>query len=188
MRSAALAFSLSLVACGGAGPEAPPRPAPAFDVERLFPSALGTAWSYDVTVGEGPLSLVVARVVQREGDRVAISVSGSEPNQYQLRDDGVFSIDTGTYVLRFPLVVGSTWPSRGGGRAGIARVDAVVETGAGRFEGCAVVREARPSPEAEIETSYCPGVGVARIEVRMRLDEGELRTTSRLRGFAEGER
>jgi hypothetical protein len=187
MRARSYIALLCLAGCGAASP-APARPdARDGAVELYFPSALGTAWSYDVAVGEGPEALVIARVVAREGDLVAISVSGSEPNQYQLRSDGVFSTDAGVYSLKWPLEVGATWPSRGGGLATVVETSSVVATSAGRYEGCVLVREERPSPPATIETHFCPGVGVARLEVRMTLDEGELRTVTQLRGFAPGE-
>jgi hypothetical protein len=187
VRFVAIASLVGLAACGGAGTP-PERPlASAGSVERYFPAAMGTAWSYDVTTGDGTSSLIIARVVAREGDRVAISVSGSEPNQYELRSDGVFSSDTGTYALRWPLEVGRSWPSRAGGEATIVETSRRVETLAGRFEGCVLVRETRPSPPATIDTYFCPDVGVARLEVEITLDEVSLHTVTSLRGFAAGE-
>jgi hypothetical protein len=187
VRILALMWLVGLAACGGASAPPTPPPESADSVERYFPAALGTAWSYDVTTDDGAQSLIIARVVAREGDRVAISVSGSEPNQYELRRDGVFSSDTGTYALRWPLEVGRSWPSRAGGEAHIVETSKSVETNAGRFDDCVLVREARPSPPATIDTCFCPGVGVARLEVKLTLDEGSLRTVTSLRGFAAGE-
>lgn len=188
MRERGLLLAIALLAgCGGASPT-PTRGdgEEASDVERYFPSAPGTAWSYDVVAGEGPPALVIARVVARDQDRVAISVSGSEPNQYQLRRDGVYSTDAGAYALKWPLEVGSTWIGRGEGLATIVDVDATLDTPAGRFARCVVVREEREAPPTTVETHFCPDVGVARLEVELRLEAGAIRTVTQIRGFSPG--
>lgn len=178
-------ITLVIAGCGAAeiAPAAPTAELSA--LERYFPAAEGSVWSYDVDTGEPLKSLVITRVVMRQGEHFALSSSGSEPVFYQLREDGIFHLDSGSYLLKLPLEIGTTWRSRGG-VAEIVEVGTDVrierEEESAHFSPCVVVEERGRASSARIRTTYCEGVGVVRIETELEAALHPRPTVATLRG------
>lgn len=166
-----------------------PAGAPRAGAASCFPLEAGFAWSYAVDTGTGVDTLAIARVVGGDCARASVSTNGGEAVVYERRSDGVFLPDDGVYLLRDPLELGASWPSRGGRVATIIGADETVETPAGAFSGCVTVEE-RGGDEARIvRTTFCPGIGPVRVESIFLSQHGgaPLRVLAELRGYATGE-
>jgi hypothetical protein len=163
-----------------------PVPAAALTVARLYPLSAGSAWSYDVDTGDGAAVLAVMRVTESGGGRAAVQ-GGEGITRYELRPDGIYRADRDGYLLKEPLRVGATWASGGGMQAEIARVDAALETTAGRFTGCVEVVERGAPTGAVITTLYCPDVGPVQVVSSVELTAGAVRVVATLRGYQIGD-
>lgn len=181
----ALASCLALLTQIGCGAAELDHAAPAVErsiAERYFPASEGSVWSYDVDTGEELKSLVIARVVMRQGAYFAISNSGSEPIFYELRDDGVYHLESASYLFKLPFEVGASWSSRGG-LARVVEANVSVEQGGARYAPCAIIEETRPGSGAAVRTSYCEDIGVVRIETSLEGAPHPRPTVATLRGY-----
>jgi hypothetical protein len=178
-------LALALAACA-AGPEARrpdardhggPRPAPSPPLpppplttrERIekggpspasfFPLAVGNEWTYSVTTG-GQTQQETIHIVGRDGPWFLDDQRG----RLRIEADGVRDADR--YLLRAPLVAGSTWTAVDNlvvQQFELSAVDVTLVTPSGRFEHCVVVRNDGPLPNGArfvTEWTYAPGVGL----------------------------
>lgn len=173
---------LVLTACASAPAPAPTR---ALTPERLYPLALGSAWSYDVDTGQGEAVLAIARVTETSQNTAAVQ-GGEGVTRYELRPDGIFRTDRGGYLLKAPLREGASWASGGGMQAQIARTDAAVATPAGDFTQCLEVVERGAPSGAIITTTYCPDVGPVRVVSSLDMTTGQVSVVATLRGYQIG--
>jgi hypothetical protein len=166
MRTAALALAL-LVGCT---PEAKPAAAPAAPAYRVasmrwLPPGEDVVYAYKTEdlVG-GTAGVMSLRLKHPVGDAVElVTPQRSETLRYQ--ENGIFRERTGTLLLKTPPEQGARWPSGPGVSARIARVGLRVAVAAGTFEGCIEVLEERSVPvPSTITTTFCPDVGIVRIE------------------------
>ena len=170
-----------------------PRPA-ALDPERLAPARLypmrdGYVWSYNVDTGTGMNTFAVSRVVRAEGDTYAIT-NGGEEIVYEVRADGIYRPQSGTYLLRAPIEVGATWPGSAGATARVASTTEEVDVQAGHFEGCVLIVEESAESGRVVRTTYCDGEGPVLVESTQALTMGEDRTLTvrgELIGLVRGE-
>lgn len=178
-----LAFSLCFaIACGGRS--APSTSPSVIDPLALYPLNEGNAWSYDVDTGEPPTTLAITRVESFDG-RVAEVRTASAVVRYEVRPEGIYVPVDDAWLVRAPLREGAKWPGRGGRTAELVSMHAMVETAAGRFDGCVEVLELGGKLELEVRTVYCPGVGPVAVASTMRsnVSERALTVSARLRGF-----
>ncbi len=187
-RLALLASALFLAACGGAssnrGADDPTLREPA----RLYPMRPGLVWSYDIDTGSGPPTLGITRVVQVEGTRIGISSNGGDPVAYEIRPDGIFLPVHRVYLLKAPIEVGATWPSRSGRTARVSAIDEQVTTPAGTYQRCVRVNETGGEARIDIATVYCPDLGPVLVETdtTTELTGEHVHVRAALRGFVDG--
>jgi hypothetical protein len=128
----------------------------------------------------GVLMMRVRRVSEDQIDLV--SPSRTEPLRYT--DQGLMRNRTGMYLLRTPLTPGTRWPSGLGASSRVGKLDQSIKTEAGAFEGCAEVIEERLSPvRGTITTTFCPEVGMVRVETHA--DEPPIDERLELRSFGK---
>ena len=132
-------------------------PAPA----SFFPLAVGNEWTYSASGGPAGQSTVhTIHIVGRDGSWFLDDQSG----RLRIEADGVRDRDR--YLLRAPLIAGSSWTSVDNyvvQKFEIASTGVTLATLAGRFEGCVVVRNDQPLPNGArfvTEWTYAPGVGL----------------------------
>jgi hypothetical protein len=180
-----LAGSLTTCLAFGCGAAASPRTQTAIDVSvrSLYPLKVGSAWSYDVDSGDGQVLLATSRVT-RVQDGVAEVTSGQAVLRYVLRADGVERMGQQGYLLKAPLVANASWASGPDTTAVIQALHQALVTAAGAFEECVVVQESNASSGQRVTTTYCPGVGPARVVSEMEVRGHGLRVVATLRGFA----
>lgn len=179
-RLGALAL-LGLVACAGSGAHtaSPPRD---LSPSSLYPLHEGSAWSYDVDAGDGQQVLATSRVL-RVTEGVVEVQSGQGVQRYVVTAQGIQRAGGEAYLLRAPIAAGSSWSAGPNTQARVAAVEQTLKTPAGELEGCVVVEEQNAESGQEISTTYCPGVGPAKVESKMRVRGQELRVSALLRGF-----
>jgi hypothetical protein len=186
MRHFVALLCISLIACGASQPTVAEQTLPKHHPWRLFPLMEDNAWAYDVDTGDGDSVLAVSRVVNVIGNLVDVATGNESPSRYELREDGIFAIATGTYLIRQPVQVGATWPSGGEKVATVAAIDVAIETPAGNYRDCAAIEEVAAESGLNIRTVYCPDVGPVEVVSRMQLSNQEARVTARLRGAQVG--
>ena len=152
-------------------------------VETLYPLRPGAAWSYDVDSGDGQPLLATARVL-RVRDGVAEVSNGQAFLRYRVQPDGLQRLEHGGYLLKPPFVLDASWPSGPETSARITALHQALSTAAGNFEECVVVEERNSSSGQSVATTYCPGVGPARVVSQMHVRGQALRVVATLRGFA----
>lgn len=179
-----LAVGVLLLSACASAPAPKPQPQP-LSPARLFPLALGSAWSYDVDAGDGEQVLAITRVVQA-GPGFAGVQGGEGVRRYELRTDGLYQPAQGGYLLREPITRDASWEAGNGITARVTAVGVAIETSAGRFSGCVTVREEGAPSGAVVSTTYCPDVGPVVVESRIALDHGVVQVVARLRGYSIG--
>jgi hypothetical protein len=167
----------------------PPTSPAAPTAGALFPLAPGQVWSYLVDTGVGLPTLAITRVLSSDGARARLSTNGGEPVAYEAREGGVFLPAADVWLLRDPLAVGASWPARAGRTATVVAVDVAIETPAARLASCVTVEERGEDAARIVRTTFCPGVGAARIEsvFLSRLGGSPLRVIATLQGHATAE-
>jgi hypothetical protein len=143
-------------------------------VQRYFPLQAGQVWTYVERVVTPSQTVLLER-------RVTLTVYSKDQNEYaghwdfqsgqsalpniryRVVDDGVqqaqLTDDTAYtpffYLLKGPLVVGTTWRIVSGSVMRLAAVGVACVVPAGAFEGCVEVwREDDPTPESRMLTQY----------------------------------
>lgn len=180
--AAGAVLALGAVGCGDAAP--PPRTAPAWSAggagdraarsgyasEEWFPLVDGTILQYRTTTesDDGPGGGILPARVFRASARLGELRMPSGTRRFEFREDGVATLNRDgvwTLLLRLPVEPGPTWRGEHGGTARWEAVDLAVDVPAGRFTGCARVREERGGDRPAVyATTFCPGTGVVILE------------------------
>lgn len=143
---------------------APASKVAAGDFERVFPLEDGNIYHY-VTKDGDETGMLVAKVKRVDPKHGQLQLS-NKTNKFVYTDGGV-TYDTGVFILKAPLEVGTSWSGEHGGLAKIAATDASVEVPAGKYSGCVrTLEEGGALPPAKrYETTYCPGIGMVLLVV-----------------------
>jgi hypothetical protein len=149
----------------------------------LYPLRAGSAWSYDVDSGDGHALLATARVVRVQQGVVDVT-SGQAVLRYVLRPDGIERDGQQGYLLKAPFALNASWSSGPDTLARIVALHQQLATAAGSFEECVVVQENNARSGQRVTTTYCPGVGPARVVSEMEVRGHGLRVIATLRGYA----
>jgi hypothetical protein len=164
-----IALGLGIGGCGAARlPQAGPRgPLTSAD---FYPLGEDYIWTYDIDTGTGLPTLGIRRVVRATPPRFVLQADGDRSEQiYERREEGLWDVQDGVWVLRDPLLLGSEWPSRSGRTARVSAVEQEVDVPAGHFERCIEVTETGSETGPDIRTVYCPGQGPVIVESRQAL-------------------
>jgi hypothetical protein len=170
-----------LIGCGGAVQHPPS--APDLSPASLYPLGEGHAWSYDVDSGDGASVLVVARVTSVQGDVVEVRNGAQAPLRYRKTSEGVAHADRPGHLLKAPIAVGASWSSGPHTEARVVSLKETVSTPSGPLHDCVLVAELNRDNEQRIETTYCPGVGPARVVAEMDVRGQLMRVAATLRGY-----
>lgn len=185
------ASALALGACGGAparsGADDPTRLEP----RRLFPMGTNYSWAHDNDPGGGlPRQTSVLRVTEFTGTTARLeSLANGNARTYELREDGIFWVESSVYLLRAPIAVGAEWPSINGRTARVSDIDVSVDVPTGHFDHCVEVRETGGESGLSTRTIYCPDVGPTLIEAHqaLTLGTGGVTGTGRLQAYQLGD-
>lgn len=155
------------IACGdGKPPESPvaaAKPQSSSSAEVYFPLEEGKIYSY-ATNENGETGMLVAKVHRTDPAHGELRLSNAT-KRFLFSPEGV-AYDTGLFILKAPIEVGTSWPGEHGGTTKIASVDAAPKVPAGSYSSCVqTVEEGGRPPGARYTTTYCPGVGMVLLEV-----------------------
>jgi hypothetical protein len=171
-------------ALGCASVAAPPRQRPVdLSLASLYPLHVGAAWSYDVESGDGQPVLATARVRGVQAGVVELQ-TGQAIQRFVVRADGIARVGQPGLLLTAPLRTSGTWTSAPDTEARIVQQHLRFKAPAGTFDECLVVEEQNARSGQRILTTYCPGVGPARVISQMEVRGKTLQVTALLRGFA----
>jgi hypothetical protein len=131
--------------------------------EVYFPLRDGHIYQYTVQGQDGRPGFLITKVART--DEAATLTTGERVTRLTVRGDGIYN-DSGYYLLKLPLKVGAEWSGQRG-VVSVVRVGQSVETGAGKFVECVVTREVTQGTVEirTVETTFCPNVGLVRLEV-----------------------
>ena len=155
----------------------------------FYPLRAGSAWSYDVDTGEPSSTLAVTRVVAVDGTIVEVRTANTIA-RYEVLPEGIRALPGDAWLIRAPVRRGATWPAPGGRTAEVVSTEVAAEPAAGRFDGCAEVRELGGKLDLEVRTVYCPGVGPVSVTSTMQSNVSDrvLTVSARLRGYTVSSR
>ncbi len=177
----ALAVGSALACSGGGPPPAAPAATPnPGDVTPFAPLADGTVLSYETESDRTGRGLIVLQVRRPRPDLVELDDGGHV--ERLTVDDAGLRYATGGYWLKAPLRVGACWDGRAG-QVCITSVSEAVQVPAGDFTGCVATLELLESgPDgSRTRTVFCPGVGMALLEVEGWAGEAPMRERAVLR-------
>jgi hypothetical protein len=172
-------------------------------VQRYFPLRAGYTWTYTEQVLTPSQTVILQRQVtltmqyRHNNEHVAhwnfqSGVTALPNVRYRIVEDGIqhaqLTKDTlytpFIYLLKAPLLVGTTWPVLQGATVCVAAVGALCTVPAGTFQQCVeTLQEVEPTPESQVITRlrFAPDVGLVwqqrrlmRSETLERLDTMEL--------------
>ena len=168
-RTSSLLLGFALAACAAApvatlsaAPIATAGPAVA-DYAAL---SVGNAWTYEVKTGGSGTANETVRIAGTDGAWLIDDHKG------RMKLDALGLRDADRYLLRAPLLPGKSWTSveqMAVQRFEVVSIDAAVQTRAGLFEKCVVVKNAEPLPpggQFVTEWTYAPHVGLVALRTR----------------------
>jgi hypothetical protein len=135
-------------------------------VERFFPLVDGMVYAYSTTNEVGEEGMLIGRVFRADAKHGELRFPrGTKP--FEFAPDGVMLAGSqGSYVLKAPIAVGTSWRGEHGGQSRILKVDVAADPPAGHYEGCVQTLEERSGDRAtRWATTFCPDVGVVLLEV-----------------------
>lgn len=132
--------------------------------DAYFPLVAGRMYHY-VTDENGEQGMMVANVTRTDATHGGLQI-GNAGKRFVYDAQGV-SYEGGAYVLKVPLATGTHWSGEHGGETRIVSADASVTVPAGTYGSCVETQE-DVVPEAHYKNTYCPGVGLVRLEVESR--------------------
>ncbi len=186
MRSLALLVLVAAAGCSSAPAAAPAAAKVSYSLPamRWLPPADDAVYAYRtenmVEGGAGVLNLRFRKL----GDDTVELTSPGRTETLRYTASGIVRERTGNLLLRLPIEPGSSWPAGPGSSAHFGRTDVAVTCEAGSFKGCVEVVEERKTPvPGSITTTFCPDVGIVRIETRA--DEPPVHEKVELRSFGK---
>ncbi len=187
---AAIAHGIALLGCGSSEPP-PASSAPSAwsagssagissgtPLERYFPLVDGYIYSYATMTETGEPGALIA-TAQRASPNFGELRVAARARRFSYTPEGVVNADTGAFLLKAPLVPGSSWPGEHGGVTRVEAADLAVAVPAGSFTGCVrTVEDRRGDVPVRYTTVFCPDVGVVALEVvsGMSLERAELKS------------
>jgi hypothetical protein len=148
--------------------------------EKFFPLVDGNVYAYQTLNEMNATGALMARVHRTDATHGELQYpNGSK--RFSIVPDGItVELPSGTrYVLRAPLQEGTSWQGEHDGRSRILKVNAEIETLAGKFSGCVQTLEERlGDTPVRYATTFCPGVGVVLVEAAtgVNLERAELKS------------
>ena len=165
----ALMFVAMTGACGREEAKTPAQKntpaAKASSVERYFPLEEGKLYNY-VTKDGPDTGMLVAKVHRTDDTHGELKLSNAT-KRFVFSPEGVaYAEGLGTFILKQPTEVGTSWLGEHGGTTKITQTDASVTVPAGSYAQCLrTVEEGGRPPGSRYETTYCPGVGMVLLVV-----------------------
>ena len=163
------------VSCGSgqdaATPAAAKPVASGSSLEQLFPLEEGRIYHY-VTSEGGETGMLVAKVHRTDATHGELRLSNAT-KRFVFSPEGI-AYDTGAFILKAPVAVGTSWPGEHGGTTRIASIDAAPKVPAGTYGSCVqTIEEGGRPPGSKYVSTYCPGVGMVLLEIQVAAGEAK---------------
>jgi hypothetical protein len=164
--SACLVMVMLPSACASkeARPQVTPAPASRSALETYFPMVDGKLYAYLAHGETGGQTLIVLKVERKSTARGTLRGASLE-RAFTFSETSVTRVGGGT-VLALPLQEGAVFKGDHGGRTRIADMNVSIRTQGGVYTHCLrTEEEASGSSKVQTRTTFCPEVGVVRLEV-----------------------
>jgi len=187
MRSRILALISSGMFAGCASPPPPKAQAanaPVTEVSRFAPFENNTVFSYETYIEDtNERGILVFEIRRPRPELAELSVAGQVRKRYYFEPDGIRS-SLGGYLLKAPLAANATWQGDDG-PVRVAAVNESLDLPAGKFEGCIkTVEQAKLGAATRTTTTdFCPGVGIATLQIEGEQEGMSVLQALRLRSF-----
>lgn len=136
-----------------------------------------TVLDFDTSVeGTGEKGRLVMQVSRPRTNHIELNVAG-KIRRLEAREDGV-AIATGGWLLKQPFTVGATFQGLSG-PVRIVGVDRPLEVPAGHYTHCIETEETTSTTTTR--TTFCPGVGIAKLVIEGTVNGEVRRETAELR-------
>jgi hypothetical protein len=133
-------------------------------LESFFPLENGKVYAYVAKGAEGSL-LTVLRVERKNPERGSLKSSNAE-RIFTFGKDSIERVGGGT-LLKMPLQTGTNFKGEHGGITVIEDTDVSLDVPAGHFANCLrTVEQASASYPGITKVTFCPGVGIVKLEVQ----------------------
>ena len=159
---------VAFVACGPSKGPGSPAAHKFQGVLQYYPLEKGWQWAFKVhdAIGGGMGLIAVTKVVEFDG-KVALLATGKELSELRVEKDGIVRVDSGAYLLKWPVSLGDRWQGARGAIVEVTKVDVHAQVEAGAFDGCIETTETFRGDEARIDTrTFCPDVGPVKESIR----------------------
>lgn len=180
MRRAGLVLGWLLTACGGSnatGAKAASASTEPVHTSDWLPLEDNTVLDFETSVeGTGEKGRLVMQVRRPRGNRIELNVAG-KIRRLEAKEDGV-AIATGGWLLKQPFTVGATFQGLSG-MVKINKVDTPLDVPAGHYAHCLETEETTSTTTTR--TTFCPGVGIAKLVVEGAVDGQVRREVAELR-------
>jgi len=144
---------------------------------ELLPLEDNTVLEFDTSVeGTAEKGRLVMQVRRPHGNRIELNVAG-KIRRLEATPEGV-SIATGGWLLKQPFTVGATYQGLSG-RVTVVGINRDLNVPAGHFTRCVETEEATST--ATTRTTFCPGVGIAKLVIDGQLNNESRREIAELR-------
>ena len=138
-----------------------------FRFTDYYPLKVGNTWTYRATsFGDTNESAILTAKVTGEKGGVYTIAQGQGTFSYTYDKFGLMKVKSRAYLLKDPIVSGATWQVTIEGMQGTAKVieaGVKIDVPAGTYESCAIIEEVFAGI-TKLVSSYCPGVGLVRLE------------------------
>lgn len=179
-------IALILSGCAPEVAPVPPSASPTYRIAsmRWLPPGEDIVYAYkteDIVAKSS--GVMMLRLQHPAGDSIElVTPQRSETLRYQ--DNGILRDRTGTLLLKVPPKLGDRWPAGPGVSAKVVRDNAQITVEAGSFDGCVEILEERHVPvSGTVTTTFCPNVGIVRMETYS--EEPLIRERVELRSFGK---
>ncbi len=144
---------------------------------ELLPLEDDTVLEFDTSVeGTAEKGRLVMQVRRPHGNRIELNVAG-KIRRLEAKPEGV-SIATGGWLLKQPFTVGATYQGLSG-RVTVIGINRDLNVPAGHFTRCVETEEMTST--AVTRTTFCPGVGIAKLVIEGQVNNESRREVAELR-------
>lgn len=144
---------------------------------ELLPLEDNTILEFDTSVeGTAEKGRLVMQVRRPHGNRIELNVAG-KIRRLEAKPEGV-SIATGGWLLKQPFTVGARFQGLSG-PVTVVGIDRDLNVPAGHFTRCVETEETTST--AVTRTTFCPGVGIAKLVIEGQVNNESRREVAELR-------
>jgi hypothetical protein len=136
--------------------------APPAKIEQVFPLKDKTVSNFNMSTDLGDEGILVLEIFRPRPELAELKIAGRV--QRLAVEDNRISQASGGILLEAPLTKGRTFKGPFG-TVTVAETNQLIKVPAGAFSGCLTTVEESTTPPKRSTSTYCPGVGLVKMQV-----------------------